>query len=155
VSTTVPTPVGPQPGVPGPARNRRMRNAAVVAGAAAVITAGGFGVIAIFGSDAQPPQPVPAQRSAPPTVARDTAIEEMRETIAALYGPRPGGVAIAPTARDTAIAEMRATISKLYGPRSTATAPTARDTAIKEMRETIAALYGDGQPATRTSTGEK
>ena len=152
-TTTTPTPIAPRPSVTGPVRPRRGRNAAIVTGVASVIAVGGYGAVTILGSDAQPPQSVPAQRSTPPTVPRDQALGEARDSLAKVYGPQPStgvGAVTVPTARDRAIEQNRDSVAKLYGPQSSTgvgvtPAPTARDRAIEQNRHSVAKLYGNGR----------
>jgi len=156
VSTTTPTPIAPPPRIPGPPPHPTPRHAAVVAGVAALIAAGGYAAVTILGPDAQPPRSVPAQRSAPPTVSREQAVREARDSIATLYGPRRSadiGAGSAPTPRDVAMKEMRESIVKLYGPRRSAgAAATPSDDPIEQMRDSIARLYGNPQSTGRIPT---
>jgi hypothetical protein len=127
----------PRPSVTRPVRHRRRRNAAIVAGVAALIAAGGYGAVEFFRPDAQPPQSVPAQRS-PATVTRVQALRELDQSIAGRYGNRPAAdAAVNPS--DKALRELDQSIAGQYGPQS---AVTPSDKSLRELDQSIAGQYG-------------
>jgi hypothetical protein len=141
VTTTAPTPITPRQSVTGPVRHRQGRSAAIIAVVAAVIAAGGYGAVALVGSDAQPPQSVPAQRSPPATVPTDQALRELDQSIAGQYGHQSAANAtVTPSAQ--ALRELDKSIAGQYGHQSAANAtvtPSAQ--ALGELNQSIAGQY--------------
>ena len=101
--------------LPG-AVHHRVRNAAIAAGVAALIAAGGYGAAEMFGPDSQA-LPVP-DNTATVTTLNAQAVTENRDSIAKLYGPSHATIR---TPNAQAVTQNRNNIANLYGLSETTT----------------------------------
>jgi hypothetical protein len=140
MTTQLITPSRPAANAPGPARHRRIRTAAAVAGVAALIATGGYIATTTIGPDAIP-------RTAATGTGTDVnpsaqALREMHQSIAGQYGSQSAaGTVMNPSGQ--ALREMHQSIAGQYGSRSAPNATVNLNAQVRrELRESIAGQYG-------------
>ena len=121
-----------------PARHRRIRTAAAIAGVAALIATGGYVATTTIGPDTAPPTPAAGTDVNPSAQVR----RELHQSIAGQYSSRPAaGTVVNPSAQMRR--ELHQSIAGQYGSRPAASAvvnPNAR--VRRELRESVAGQYG-------------